>query len=220
MQFFRDYDKLSSITLKDLPGKKREPYFQLPGVMTYHRPGNVRQVHIYQPNGEAVLAKLRTWFTEMNALHDITDAALSDVTGTSGQKTGIACAYAHERDALRIDSYVFCPYAMFLNFPYVKRFHLQGLTLPNGTPFSEDDTWVRLIVRNDALIFALEVVHEGHDYTLREPRHLTWAHQLLDNLSIEQASLEYDVEFFLSCEEDFDKLYAFLTAHAIGSTYH
>jgi hypothetical protein len=93
------------------------------------------------------------------------------------QNVVIGIKSTYQTEAIRIlrEDFILCPYKMMLNFPYLKRFFLPHLPLTGDKVFSNQPTNVRFIVHNDALIFALEVNHEGHDYTLSHMDHLVWA---------------------------------------------
>lgn len=225
MKFFDEYN--SFITLRDLPSPTagREPYlaqagFRKDNVITIDRPGNSLLVTTYAYDDKVINECAQRWFIEVHALLGLGQPFVSFQKNIKGQVIGVESRYTDLAIRRKVEDYILMPYKLMLNFSFVKRFHLKGLPTASVGQFSDDDTWVRLIVRNDALIFALMVNHEGHDYTLTHPSHLDWAKQLCADLGIEVMDIEYDADLFLSSAVEFDRLYDFLTLHAVSSGYH
>ncbi|MBN8222251.1 MAG: hypothetical protein J0L53_15120 [Spirochaetes bacterium] len=225
MKFFDDYT--SFITLKDLPSPTpgREPYlaqagFKKEAVITIDRPPTALLVTTYAFDENAINERAQRWFIEVHALLGLGQPFVSFQKNTKGQVIGVESRYADLSIRRKVEDFILQPFKLMLNFSFVKRFHLKRLPTASAGKFSDDDTWVRLIVRNDALIFALMVNHEGHDYTLTHPAHLEWAQRLCADLSIEVMDIEYDADLFLSSVEEFERLYDFLTLHAVSSGYH
>lgn len=136
------------------------------------------------------------------------------------KKIGFVSNYASLALRERIEEFIFMPYKLFLTFPFIKRFGLNSLPLSGGKTFAPDETLVRLVADNDSLQFCLMVNHEGHDYTLTHPHHLEWARALLADLGIEGYNIEMGADIFLASSEDFERLYDFLSLHAIRTSYH
>lgn len=225
MRLFDDYD--SFITLKDLPSPTpgREPYLAQAGfpknnVITIHRPDTALLVTTYAYDDEAINHRAQRWFIEVHTLLGLAQPFVALQKNAKGQVIGVESRYADVATRRKVEDFILMPFKLMLNFSFIKRFHLKGLPFPGGKEFAADDTWVRLMVHNDGLVFALQVNHEGHDYTLTHAHHLEWARELCTRLDIEILAVEYDADLFLSSAEEFERLYDFLTLHAVGSHYH
>lgn len=225
MKFFDDYD--SFITLKDLPSPTaaREPYlaqagFKEENVITIERPTTSLKVTTYAFDEDLINQRAQKWFVEVHALLGLAQPFVAFQKNVKGQVIGVESRYADIAMRRKVEDFILMPFKLMLNFSFIKRFHLKGLPLPGTKEFAADDTWVRLIVHNDSLVFALQVNHEGHDYTLTHAHHMEWARELCTRLDIEIMAVEYGADLYLSSAEEFERLYAFLTLHAAGSHYH
>lgn len=220
MKFFDDYNALTYVTCIDLPGPDRKPWFNKGGVITVERHAMVLRIVHYELDNATVTARLQLWFTQIHELLRLANPNLVYYKNTNGQIGGIESLYETPGLRRKVEDFIFMPFSMLLNFPYVRRFHLVGLPLSGGRQFGPDDTWVRLTVFNDKLAFCLAVNHEGHDYTLTNKEHKTWAIRLMADLGIESYSIEWEADFFLASAEDFERLYEFLTLHAVATQWH